>query len=54
MTLKEIMNWKALHFSDRTILRSDLIFLPPEMVHTLLNTEAEPMQEPGHYRVKEK
>ena len=51
MKLIECKDWKAVHFQDRTILRSDRNLCPEVTWWTLVSTvEVESMNEPGHYK----
>ena len=45
-------DWKAVHFKDRTILRSDRNLYPEADWWALVSTvDVEPMKEPGHFKV---
>lgn len=51
MKLINAKDWKAVHFQDRTILRSDRNLYPEPDWWALVSTvEVEPMAEPGHYK----
>ena len=51
MTLSECKDWKAVHFVNRTILRSDRNLYPEAVWQALVSgVNAEPMKEVGHYR----
>ena len=44
-------DWKAVHFEDRTILRSDRNLYPePTWWALVFTVEVEPMEQPGHYK----
>lgn len=44
-------DWKAIHFQNRTILRSDRNLYPESTWWALVSTvEVKPMDEPGHYK----
>ena len=51
MQLYNIGDWKALHFPDRTILRSDVKYMSLWEYGQLEGLDVEPMDRPGHYRV---
>ena len=52
MELRTIGGWKALHFPDRTILRSDVKYMSLWEFRQLEGLEVEPIkQRPGHYTV---
>lgn len=52
MNLMHDNNWKALHFENGTILRTDKMEYPQAAWEYLVNKiEVEPMEEAGHYRV---
>ena len=51
MTLIEIRDWKAIHFVNRVVLRSDRNLYPEVVWWNLVSAvEVEPMEEPGHYK----
>lgn len=51
MKLVNANDWKAVHFQNRTILRSDRNLYPEPDWWALVSTvEVEPMAEPGHYK----
>lgn len=51
MKLIETKGWEAVHFEDRTILRSDRNLYPKAAWRALVSTvEVEPMEQPGHYK----
>lgn len=51
MKLINANDWKAVHFQDRTILRSDRNLYPEATWWGLISSvEVEPMNEPGHYK----
>lgn len=51
MKLVNDNTWKAIHFQNRTILRSDRNLYPEPIWWELVSTvEVEPMDEPGHYK----
>lgn len=51
MKLIDTKDWKAVHFKDRTILRSDRNLYPESVWWGLIRmVEVEPMAEPGHYK----
>ena len=52
MKLKDCMNWKAVHFEDRTILKADLKYLSAWQQESLQETEVKPMSTKGHYKAK--
>ena len=56
MKLIDCKNWKAVHFDERTILRSDKNLFPKSVWNELLNcTEVEEVSgNPAHYRVIDK
>lgn len=55
MKLKDVKNWKAVHFEDRTILKSDEKYFPQDMWKRSINAlEVEEMEVKGHYRVIQK
>lgn len=52
MKLIDTTDWKAVHFKDRTILRSDRNLYPEADWWALVSTvDVEPMKEPGHFKV---
>lgn len=52
MKLIDAKAWKAVHFKDRTILRSDRNLYPEADWWALVSTvDVEPMKEPGHFKV---
>lgn len=52
MYLLQDPNWQAVHYPQKTILKSDKIYYPQPVWEMLVNkVPVEPMQEPGHYRV---
>lgn len=52
MKLIDAKDWKAVHFKDRTILRSDRNLYPEADWWALVSTvDVEPMKEPGHFKV---
>lgn len=52
MYLMQDPNWKAVHFTDRTLLPKDRILYPQAQWEYLVNKlEVVPMSTPGHYRV---
>ena len=55
MKLYNDHNWKAVHFADgRTILSTDYYHYGKlDWEELIYDIEVEPMQTPGHYRVKE-
>ena len=55
MKLKDVKNWKAVHFEDRTILKSDEKRFPRyTWIGFIYSLEVEEMKEKGHYRVIQK
>lgn len=51
MKLINANDCKAVHFQDRTILRSDRNLYPEATWWGLISSvEVEPMNEPGHYK----
>ena len=55
MKLKNINDWKAIHFEDRTILQEDAKYFPKDMWKRSINAlDVEEMEEKGHYRVIQK
>lgn len=55
MKLKDVKNWKAVHFEDRTILKSDEKYFSECAWKTLTCLlEVEEIKEKGHYRVIQK
>ena len=51
MKLCETKNWKAIHFTDRTILKSDKYLYPAATWHTLTCCiDVQKMNIPGHYK----
>ncbi len=51
MKLFETKNWKAIHFTDRTILKSDKNLYPKETWYALTHAiYVEEMDIPGHYK----
>lgn len=51
MKLKELRDWKAVHFVNRTILRTDRNLYPESTWWALISSvEVEPMENAGHYR----
>jgi hypothetical protein len=51
MKLTDTHDWKAVHFEDRTIFRSDRSLYPEPTWWALVSTvEVKPMKEPGHYK----
>jgi hypothetical protein len=53
MKLHEDKNWKAIHFEDRTILKSDRSLFGKSDWDRLLNFNVNPMKTKGHYKVIE-
>lgn len=52
MKLIDTKDWKAVHFKDRTILRSDRNLYPEADWWALVSTvDVEAMKEPGHFKV---
>jgi hypothetical protein len=52
MKLHEIKDWKAVHFNDRTLLRTDGLYIPSILWDSLLHDfEVTPMKAKGHYKV---
>ena len=52
MKLIDAKDWKAVHFGDRTILRSDRNLYPQADWGALVSSvDVEPMKEPGHFKV---
>lgn len=52
MKLYQDTNWKAVHFEDRTILRSDHnLYSAAEWWALVSSVEVEPMKQLGHYIV---
>ena len=52
MKLIDTKDWKAVHFKDRTILRSDRNLYPESVWWGLIRmVEVEPMKESGHFKV---
>lgn len=52
MKLIDTKDWKAVHFKDRTILRSDRNLYSEADWWALVSTvDVEPMKEPGHFKV---
>lgn len=52
MKLIDAKDWKAVHFGDRTILRSDRNLYPEADWWALVSSvDVEPMKEPGHFKV---
>lgn len=55
MKLRNISDWKAIHFKDRTILREDEKYFPKDMWKRSISVlDVEEMNEKGHYRVIQK
>lgn len=52
MKLKDVKNWRALHFGDRTILPSDKDLFHPQTWNELLDLEVEAGKYKGHYNIK--
>ena len=51
MKLFECDDWKAVHFNDRTILRSDrYLYHESDWWALVFIVEVEPMAESGHYK----
>lgn len=51
MKLCEIKDWKAIHFTDRTILKSDKNFYPTATWYALTCCiDVQKMSIPGHYK----
>lgn len=51
MKLCETKNWKAIHFTDRTILKSDKYLYPTATWHTLTCCiDVQKTNIPGHYK----
>lgn len=51
MKLNETKDWKAVHFEDRTVLRSDRNLYPEADWWALVSSvEVEQMKQPGHYK----
>lgn len=53
MKLHEDKNWRAVHFEDRTILKSDRALFGKLDWDRLLNLNVKPMKTKGHYKVIE-
>lgn len=54
MRLYKDDNWKAVHFEDRTILKSDwYLFSKLDWEELIYDIEVEPMKIKGHYKVVE-
>lgn len=52
MKLNQCKGWKAVHFEDRAILRTDRNLYPEAHWWALISkVEVEPMETKGHYRV---
>ena len=45
------VQWKAIHFEDRTLLPTDKNLYPALEWEALLNQEVIPMEEEGHYKI---
>lgn len=55
MRLCQDNNWKAVHFEDRTILKSDSWhFCKLDWEELIYDVEVEPMKAKGHYKVVRK
>lgn len=53
MKLHECKDWKAVIFSDRTILKKDCRYMSATQPHYLAGTEVEPVpRRKGYYRAK--
>lgn len=52
MKLKDVKNWRALRFGDRTILQNDKDLFHPQTWNELLDLEVEPGEYEGHYIIK--
>lgn len=51
MKLFETKNWKAIHFTDRTILKSDKNLYPKETWYALTHViDVKEMDMSGHYK----
>lgn len=51
MKLNNDNNWIAVHFENRTILRTDRNLYPQPAWEYLVNKmDVEPMEQPGHYK----
>ena len=50
LKLKDISGWKAVIFTDRTILRTDLRFYTPWEIEQLCKVIVEPMKREGYYK----
>ena len=51
MKLINAKDWKAVHFENRTILKSDRNLYPEADWWALISSaDVEPMDEPGHYK----
>lgn len=52
MKLKECKDWKAVHFEDRAILRTDInLYSDAHWWSLISKVEVEPMETKGHYKV---
>lgn len=52
MKLKDVKNWRALYFGDRTILPSDKDLFHPQTWNELLDLKVEAGKYKGHYNIK--
>ena len=50
MKLHECKDWKAVIFSDRTILKKDCPYMSGTQLHELAETEVEPTGRKGYYK----
>lgn len=49
MKVKEIKDWKVIHFADRSILRSGLKYMSKDQIERLNNMNVVPDICKGHY-----
>lgn len=50
MKLHECKDWKAVIFSDRTILKKDCPYMSSVQLYELAETEVEPTKRKGYYK----
>lgn len=55
MKLHECKEWKAVHFNERTILKTDCRYMSVVQLHELVETEVIPIDNrKGHYKAIER
>ena len=52
MKLNKYKDWKAVIFTDRTILKKDLQLMSAEQIRGLTELEVEPTKRKGYYKAK--